>query len=48
VADWFDDPEDDRPSSATDNSWMQMYITAGLFSMGVLGFIGGMLHILPA
>jgi hypothetical protein len=47
VVDWSDYLEETRPLSA-DRSRMRIYIAAGLIGMGMVGAIGGMLHILPA
>ncbi|GJE37097.1 hypothetical protein KHHGKMAE_1153 [Methylobacterium persicinum] len=48
VTDWFDDSDDAQPSRAADASWMRLYITVALVGIGVLGLLGGMLHVLPA
>ena len=46
MIDWFEDQEDGYPSLGS--SWMRLYIVAGLIGFGMLGLIGGMLHVLPA
>jgi hypothetical protein len=48
VTNWFDDPEDGRPSSDANKSWMRLYIAAALIGLVRLSVVGGMLHILPA
>jgi hypothetical protein len=48
VTDWFDEHEDAQPSWTVEESWMRLYIVVGLIGVGVLGAIGGVLHVLPA
>jgi hypothetical protein len=48
VTDWFDDPEQAQTAAESRESWMRLYIIAGLIGIGALGVICGMLHILPA
>ncbi|MFC6743401.1 hypothetical protein [Methylobacterium tardum] len=47
MADWLDDPEDGRSPPFAEQSWMRLYILAGLIGSGTLGVIGGMLHVFP-
>ena len=48
MIDWFKDPEVGQPFSEVRQSWMRLYIVAGLIGIGTLGVIGGVLHVLPA
>ena len=47
MVDWSDYLEEGR-LELTGHSRMRMYIALGLIGIGMLGVIGGILHILPA